>query len=282
MYYIKIDLSTTLPYLVESFKGLIGKDSLTLEKRNKLINIISVALKYSSYIQIIGMEKPIYIEDIYQQLSLSCLIYSHWENKALIPEPIANTDILSLVKEHKSAVIKAGPGDGKTTLVSWLYIQLCKKRDIFPILIILRWTNSINDLMFIVDELKQANKIMNNTIVLIIDGYDELDIEDRKKVSKIILEYESLNVGVYYLTCRLHYDIYDLKVDHYHIKCFSSRDAKAYCNSFLNIYGSKTNANSVVEYLNGGFKNQLQCDRLISYHISRGFLQWRNGSAIII
>jgi len=35
-------------------------------------------------------------------------------------------------------------------------------------------------------------------------------------------------------------------------------------------------------HFNGGFKNQLQCDRLISYHISRGFLQWRNGSAIII
>jgi hypothetical protein len=67
---ISIDLGSAIPYLLDEVLGFFGKDAGTTTWREHLQNHIKVGLEYASWVQCIGMEKPLPIAEIYQPTRL--------------------------------------------------------------------------------------------------------------------------------------------------------------------------------------------------------------------
>ena len=44
----------------------------------------------------------------------------------------------------------------------------------------------------------------------ICDGYDEVDVADRRRVSDFLLRYQALAVGKFYVTCREYYEVFQI------------------------------------------------------------------------
>src|SRR2546426_834998 len=103
---ISIDLGSALPYLVEKFSGWFGKDTITQEKLQWFAEIQRVSHYEASQVQCIGMHKPVPIKDVYQPTRL--LLGESKETLNTIP-------VSEFLRDSKSAIVKAGPGYGKTT-----------------------------------------------------------------------------------------------------------------------------------------------------------------------
>jgi hypothetical protein len=155
---------------------------------------------------------------IYQPTRLSL------ESPKTIPKTRDTTDFWSVLNEETDTVIFAGPGHGKTTLLHWVYYKLFQDKSWFPLLYTLRWPNAVADLEEFVRELgnsKAHQRLRKTRIVLLVDGYDEISLEERKLVSAALREFSNLKLGNYYLACRTFYDIIDLKARYYYIDDFN-------------------------------------------------------------
>jgi hypothetical protein len=129
---------------------------------------------------------------------------------------------------RRDGIIFAGPGRGKTTLLNWLLLQLLKRRDQTALLFLLRTENAVTELTEFVERLAAGSKTgipRQDRIILLVDGYDEIDERQRKSVSDALVLFRSLSHGNFYLTCRSFYEVYDLKVDHYRLATFTDEDS---------------------------------------------------------
>lgn len=234
-----IDLGSAIPYLVESVKGWFEKDKESLSAEERFTRIFRLGLDVSSSIRCLGMWQPIPITDIYQQTRLRA-------NPPSLHEKHDATDIWALIDRGESAIIHAGPGDGKTTLMHWTFVQLASPhRQRVPLLIPLRWPGALSDLQGAINALahgKARREAKRKPLVLLVDGYDEVSKEQRREVSKLLMEYRSLRCGPLYLTCRSHYSVYDLPVATYWIDDFNEADALGFARVFLKAYASDVNA----------------------------------------
>src|SRR5581483_2687707 len=100
-----------------------------------------------------------------------------------------NTNVFDLIKNNDNAIIFGGPGRGKTTLLHWLFCELQKQpKTLFPLLYMLRWPDAVPDLRELINGLRQGLgvKAKKLKIILLVDGYDEIDPSDRKKVSEAL------------------------------------------------------------------------------------------------
>jgi hypothetical protein len=96
---ISIDLGSAVPYIMEGLLGVFGKDSLSGEWRTQIHKIVKLSVDQASFVQCVGMAKPIPISNIYQPTNL------------VRPEPEKpRTTIEQLLKEGSDAIILAGPG----------------------------------------------------------------------------------------------------------------------------------------------------------------------------
>ena len=197
---IKIDISSVIPYAIERVLALFGKDALTRQAQERLEKQIRLSLMEASSVQCVGMENPIPITQIYRQTRLRKGQFATTE------EPMG---IWGLIDNGIDAAIRGGPGSGKTVLMHWAYLNLYNRPDVVPILFTLRWPSAVEDLRTFVEELasRKLIKTKNERVVLLVDGYDELDLDSRKKVSESLRHYAVLKAGSYYLTCRDFYDI---------------------------------------------------------------------------
>ena len=239
---VSIDLGSAVPYLVEEIKGWFGKDALSEAARRVFENQFRISSEISSNVQCVGMSKPIPIDKIYQKTELSDSPYHDY----------SSADINELIVEGISSVIYAGPGDGKTTLTHWLFVSLLKSADHLPILITLRWPNSIETLKTIISNFESgrgSTKPKKKKIVLLVDGYDEISIENRRLVSDALRLFNSLDVGAFYLTCRNHYDIIDLPAPNYWINKFKPANAIDFCNKFFDAYNVEADAEKMLKDL---------------------------------
>ncbi|MGA2871701.1 MAG: hypothetical protein ABSF34_21385, partial [Verrucomicrobiota bacterium] len=66
--------------LVDSFKSLIGKDTLSIDARKIFENVFRLSCEISSHVQYVGMSKPVPIDKIYQKTKLSDSPYSEYGN----------------------------------------------------------------------------------------------------------------------------------------------------------------------------------------------------------
>lgn len=248
---VSIDVGTAVPYLVETVKSWFGKDAISEESKRRFDRLIRISKDIASNVQCVGMWKPIPISNIYQTTRL---LSSPPEN--------GNTDTFpfwDLLENNTSGIIMAGPGGGKTILMHWVFNKLISSEKYLPLLITLRWPSAVEDLKEVVKDFSRKRhqpKLISKRIVLLIDGYDEVAIDDRKNVSEILREYKSYDIGAFYLTCRNHYNVYDIPAPRCWIAPFSSEDASNYCSSFLKIYGADADPNELLnELIRRGFRS---------------------------
>jgi hypothetical protein len=242
---VSIELGSLATYLEDGIRSLFGKDPETIDWINRLRRRTKVALDQAAWVQCVGMERPIPIADIYQPITLE-------GKEAYRSRARSNANILTLLEQQRDGIIFAGPGRGKTTLLSWLLLKLANTDGYTPLPFLLRTGNAVAELTEFVERLTAGLKAgvpRKNRIVLLVDGYDEIDEQDRKSVSEALALFRSLEVGCFYLTCRSFYDVYDLKVDHYKLAAFTNEDSYNFATAFAKCYGCTINARELLDTL---------------------------------
>lgn len=243
---INIDIGSAIPYAIERVLSIFGKDSISQAIKEKLNRQIQISTQEASWVQCVGMDRPIPITDIYQPTRLTSAAGSSIQRR------VRTVDFWSLLEANSDALIFAGPGQGKTTLLHWIYANLLKNKEWIPILFTLRWPKAVNDLSDFVNELnssKAHTRLRVSRIALLVDGYDEISSDERKEISASLREFQSLQLGNFFLTCRTFYDVIDLKAPHFYIDNFKRKDAAGYANSFAKTYGADINAEQLLSEL---------------------------------
>ena len=215
--------------------GLVGKDATTIEWRNRLERRIRVGLEQACWVQCVGMSRPLAIHSIYQPVKLRT------------SPPV---DVFSLINRQTDGIIMAGPGRGKTTLLKWLTVKMTEGRSHVPILFQLRVPDAVSDMLDFIQWLTRRPKEGRTVpFLLFIDGYDEVTIEERKQISAALVDYKGLKRGNFYLTCRSHYEIYDLPVNRYELSDFTAADAIAFVEAFVRAFNLSVSPEELVSEL---------------------------------
>src|SRR6185312_1822754 len=153
--------------------------------------------------------------------------------------------IANFLASKENSIIYAGPGWGKTTFLHHIFRVHTKSSTVLPILITLRRPSAVDDLERFV-----GTKIQNKTkgrILLLVDGYDELSVHDRRRVSEGLLKYQALGVGNFILSCREYYQVFQLPAREVRIDGFTIDDKYRFVKAFLAAYESKLDPKEVVD-----------------------------------
>jgi predicted NACHT family NTPase len=236
---VSIDVGSALPYVVDSLFSLFGKDVASKEWKAKLDQWMKLSVAQASTVQCVGMSEPIPIRQIYQRTTI------------YVPGKFTTIDIIQMLSQGKDFSIFAGPGWGKTTLLHWIFITLLEDSNYLPLLFTLRWDTAVDYLDEFVKELQRnkGRKPHGKQIALLVDGYDEINMKQRRKVSESLALFSSLELGNFYLTCRAHYDIYDLKCSRLELGSFTKNDACSFIEAYSKAYGSQLNGDALINEL---------------------------------
>ncbi|MCW5982733.1 MAG: hypothetical protein KIT09_31885 [Bryobacteraceae bacterium] len=192
------------------------------------------------------MPNPIPIRAIYQPLNL---VVTMGEKKVKYE--------LTQLLYDKSTIIFAGPGRGKTTLLHWAYNYLLETATYLPVLFTLRWPDGVEVLCDFVRNLALGRSAGRaKSLILLVDGYDEINEKERQRISRALLEFNSLGVGSFFLTCRSYYDVYDLKVRHAELSAFAHEDAIRFVIAYAGALGISISAEHLLSELHDhGFED---------------------------
>jgi hypothetical protein len=251
---ISINLGDSLPYILESVLELVGKDAATREWKLQLSELVKLSAEQASAVQCVGMPQPIPITDIYQRTTLRR------------PPRGKPQTFERLIESQEDALIFAGPGWGKTTLLHWMYVQLANAKVHIPLLFTLRWPGIVEQLKALVTELERGRAIRKGKtqrVILLVDGYDEIAESQRQEVSQALMLFSSLGIGNFYLTCRSHYDVYDLKRAHMELTPFSSIDAERFVRAYCKAYGADVDARALLQELDEHHLGEFACHPLM-------------------
>jgi hypothetical protein len=190
----------------------------------------------ASFIQTLGMSRPARIEELFQ--------------RPLLQSTTAETRVHleDLIAMNASAIIVGGPGSGKTTLLNECFHRLVGAADVLPVLISLRKLNAVQVLEEFVGW--RSARPLGVRVLLFVDGYDEIVLSDRRKVSQLLGEFEMLKCGAYYLTCQSHYAVHDLSTPRWAIAPFTAEQAEAYVAAYARAMKISVQPASVIAQLN--------------------------------
>ena len=251
---VSIDIGGLLPYLEEKVLGLLGKDARHLSARQTLERNLRISAKDATAVQIVGMDRPISIFDIYQPTRL----VRRRDNRF--------ADFNDLVERASDAIIFGRPGGGKTMLARYLFASLSKDKNLVPVLFTLRRSEAVEDLKTLVTAVSDATlKLGKARLILLVDGYDEVSTTTRQQVADILRNFWSLNIGNFFLTCRSYYDTAAVSAPHWDIAPFSVHDAEGFIKAFAKAYQSDLDASVVIRDLHDkGFADFLQHPLLLA------------------
>ena len=86
--------------------------------------------------------------------------------------------------------------------------------------------------------------------LLLVDGYDEVNAEQRKRVSEALMKFQGRAVGKFYLTCRDYYQICELRAPEVRLEAFTRDDQLRFVGVFLSAFSAiRQNAEVVVKQL---------------------------------
>ena len=161
--------------------------------RKDLTSYVEATIKKCSYIKtpIINRDHPTYIYDIYVHTKI-----------ALRKQIYTDDKLLSEIPKLKSIIIAGTAGSGKTMLMRYIFLSLCKKgSERIPLFIELRNLNSFatkNLMAFIyysivgpgaiITEDQFKSGLKSGAFSIILDGFDEVDFDQRKTIEKQILQ----------------------------------------------------------------------------------------------
>jgi len=237
---LDINVGDALPYLVNQFLELIGEDGNTRLTARELRLQQQIAIKDSSTIQMVGMPDPVPFPDIYEPVKLEKSGFEY--------------DAIEVVRALSNAVVFGLPGTGKTTVIHSMFQEALKSSVTIPLLFTLRRAHAVENLQFVISALeengKAIKKLKPHRFTLFLDGYDELSERGRKRVSEYLTRFNALDCGNYIVSCRSHYDVYDLKLSRYTIGSLN-RDisAKRFVENFGRIFNTRLDADKLLAEL---------------------------------
>jgi hypothetical protein len=246
---ITVDFGSALPYLTEKFLGWFGNDLATKQALGWFNELQRIGHFESSTVQCIGMHTPVPINEVYQPTRLVTGNLTPTGFPAGASKTILAAEFM---KNGGNAIIKAGPGYGKTTFLHHVYMTQLKNPDVLPILITLRRSSALSDLEKLIElaltvDAKKWKK--GRKLLLLVDGYDEIKAARQKSVSELVLKFEATTLGSFLLTCRRFYDVYELKTKVVNIAPFTAADQLGFATAFLRLYGSELNADVMLTEL---------------------------------
>ncbi|MCG2572876.1 NACHT domain-containing protein [Acinetobacter sp. ME22] len=187
---------------------LNGLNKLTKDANNKIQ--VSLNLCFSGYLErnyeryskiktLLYREKPVNIKDFYIRTDLKI-------QKKVVEE----SQFINEIEVNKRLIIQGGAGSGKSTFCKSLFIELIEKPiGIFPIFIELRHLNNQPDKSiynFILNSMIAINPSFNKEqldyalklgkVLAILDGFDEINREDREDVEREILNLSNNYHGI--------------------------------------------------------------------------------------
>lgn len=278
---ITFNLGDSLPYLEQRFLELIGKDAESKELQAWFRRLQTTALTQAASVQCLGMRDPVPFLEIYQPTRL---IVSPDQDTATSEESFHFDDKLSrsirrarafneqvisvdeFLCRDQDALIRSGPGWGKTTLMHYIYRSALLNEDLLPVLITLRRPTAVDDLEKYVSASSKIQKTAHRACtLLLVDGYDEVSTEDQRRVSEALLSYQGERAGKFYLTCRDYYQVSQLNAPEVRIDAFSREDQVRFVDVFLRVYGCPNDSAAVVDELERrGFDEFLQHPLLLT------------------
>lgn len=185
-----------------------GLKRLTKEANNKIQ--VSFNLCFSEYLErnyerysktktLLYREMPVNIKDFYVRTDL------------MISSKIVNEhNFIEEIEGSKRLIILGNAGSGKSTFCKSLFIELIEKPiGIFPIFIELRHINSSPDKSiynFILNTMISINPLFNKEqldyafklgrVLIVLDGFDEVNSEEREKIEREILHLSNNYHGI--------------------------------------------------------------------------------------
>jgi len=259
---ITLDVGAAYPLIEQRVLALFGKDYASKEESRWLKALHDTATKVSSSVQCIGMHKPIPFSSIYQPTRVvvkksandrSNEVFAHQDSVSrsiVLADHFTehSIDVVQLLAKQSDSIIFAGPGWGKTTFLHHLFRSALGDPKILPVLILLRRDHAVDDLERLVSSLEEILKKKGlPRFLLLVDGYDEVPVVERKRVSEALLRYQASDHGPFILTCRDHYQIIALQADVLRIDKFTKQDKYRFVASFLKSFGSTLDAVAVVD-----------------------------------
>lgn len=235
---VSLDLGSALLYLEDKVRTAVGYDHASLEFRSIVDRHLARAIHDAAGVQIIGMDRPVSILDIYQSTVLT------------YPYRDESTTVARLVSSRRNAVVFGGPGRGKTVLLHHTFATLAKNVDAVPLLFTLRWPSATADLKRFVEFLAKGKSPRRSTpVVLLVDGLDEVLPEDRAVVAEALRDFTALERGSFLLTCRSFYHVDDVKAQHLEIAPFTRGDSRGFITAFSRCYGVLIDADALLAEL---------------------------------
>jgi len=180
----------------------------------------------ASTILIAGMSKPLPLDDVYRVLHVG-------RSEFDVNSSVTVDDLITGMKS--SAILLAPPGRGKTSTLQHAYHLLSRKPAVLTLLYLLKDDRSLREVYEVIHSIRDngVDSLTNGTVVLLLDGYDEIDYDERARLSSALNEVSYNNRFYFILTCRTYYEIISLPVDRYYLLPFTEADALAFLSCFL-------------------------------------------------
>ncbi len=278
---LSIDVTRgALEYAEQKFLRLFGKDAESKELANWFRSLQQTALSQTAWVHCLGMRGPLPFEGIYQP---NRIFVSPDENEVDAESSFAHEDRVSrsilrglnqnpitveqFLKRDQDALIFGFPGWGKTTFLHHIFRSTIKTDEILPVLISLRRPTAVDDLERYVDACSRIQKKQHRACsLLLVDGYDEVSHDQRKRVAEALLKYQAHRAGKFYLTCREYYQIAPLNAHEVRLDRFTRDDQIRFVKVFLSKFAiMRDDAETVVSQLEvRGFKEFLSHPLLLT------------------
>jgi len=270
-----------IEYAEQKFLRLFGQDSESKELAKWFKGLQQTALAQTASVNCLGMRTPLPFDSIYQpNRILVCLdeneavdgasSFAHEDRvsrsilRGLKQKPVTVKEFLN---RDQDALIFGFPGWGKTTFLHHIFRSTVKAEDILPVLISLRRPSAVDDLERYVDACSCIQKKQHRACtLLLVDGWDEISQEQRKRVAEALLKFQAGRAGRFYLTCREYYQVAPLNAPEVRLDSFTRDDQIRFVKVFLSNFAiMRDDPEAVVSQLEGrGFKGFLSHPLLLT------------------
>jgi hypothetical protein len=268
---IKID-ATALEYAEQKFWKWFGKDVESKQLAEWFKGLHQTALVQTSTVHCVGMRNPLPFDSIYQP---NRVLLTPDEDETSPTEPytwdgkvtrstlasrsilrgrafnVEPTTVAEFLRRDQDALIRGGPGWGKTTFLHHIFRLKVNDEDTLPVLITLRRPSAVDDLECYVNACSRIQKKQHRVCtLLLVDGYDEISTEQRKRVAEALLRFQALRAGKFYLTCRDYYLASQITAPEVRLDEFSPENQVRFVQVFLSKFSVITqDAETVINQL---------------------------------
>jgi hypothetical protein len=259
------NVSAALSHAEEKFLELFGKDNEGLGLAEWFKRLQATALTQTTSVQCLGMRTPLPFDSIYQPTRVIVPLdeddsgaesYSWGDrvSRSILQGRFFNEKTITIddfLRRDQDALIFSGPGWGKTTFLHHIFRTTVKKDDVLPVLITLRRPNAVEDLEKYVEACSRIQKTQHRACtLLLVDGYDEVSTDQRRRVSEALLQYQARRAGKFYLTCREYYQVSQLNAPEVRLERFTRDDQVRFVGVFLSAFAViRQDAEAVVSQL---------------------------------